>query len=244
MKKYSNDNIFLNSSNDIIRNAYHSNHSNLSIDKPPQNISQRNHDTNIFLNQKEEFNTNNNRINDLNSEILSLKSKLKFVYEKDEEIKKHKMTIEKLKKDVQTMSSLSHKISSLETTIQNLIDERDTLKLSLTSFDKLKQENKYLKTQLHSSDSKLPDKNSNDISDKISDDISDKISDEISDKISDEISDEITIDISQLKSILCNRLKDFHEKHIDNLILQYDIQHKTTIPKNIIEKLLLEAIHL
>ena len=239
MKKYSNDNIFLNSSNDIIRDAYHSNqsnHLNQSIDKPPQNISQRNNDTNIFLNQKETFNSNNNRINDLNSEILSLKSKLKFVYEKDEEIKKHKMTIEKLKKDVQTMSSLSHKISSLETTIQNLIDERDTLKLSLTSFDKLKQENKYLKTQLHSSDSKLPDKNSNDISDKISDDISDKIS--------DEISDEITIDISQLKSILCNRLKDFHEKHIDNLILQYDIQHKTTIPKNIIEKLLLEAIHL
>ena len=57
MKKYSNDNIFLNSSNDIIRNDYHSNQ---SIDEPPQNICQRNHDTNIFMNQTETFNSNNN----------------------------------------------------------------------------------------------------------------------------------------------------------------------------------------
>ena len=36
----------------------------------------------------------------------------------------------------------------------------------------------------------------------------------------------------------------YHEKHIDNLMNQYDLENKTEIDKTTMEKLLLEAIHL
>ena len=54
----------------------------------------------------------------------------------------------------------------------------------------------------------------------------------------------IQFDILKLKEVLCQRLKTYHEKHIDTLIENYDLQNKTEINKEIMEKLLLEAIHI
>jgi len=56
--------------------------------------------------------------------------------------------------------------------------------------------------------------------------------------------EKIPIDIQNLKGILNNRLKTYHDKHIDNLIDTYDLKKKKTIDKTTMEKLLFEAIHI
>ena len=56
-------------------------------------------------------------------------------------------------------------------------------------------------------------------------------------------SEKIKVNIPKLKSVLYTRLKIYHEKHIDNLMNQYDLENKTELDKQTMEKLLLEAIH-
>ena len=56
--------------------------------------------------------------------------------------------------------------------------------------------------------------------------------------------DKISVDIDKIKSILVDRLKDTHEKHIDDLINQYNLNDCKQIDKSIMEELLLKAIHL
>tara|TARA_B100000131_G_C18089709_1_gene601678 strand:- start:479 stop:1147 length:669 start_codon:yes stop_codon:yes gene_type:complete len=56
--------------------------------------------------------------------------------------------------------------------------------------------------------------------------------------------DLIPIDILQIKQILCSRLKMYHEKHIDELIKSYQLHNKKEIPKELMEKILIEAIHI
>ena len=55
--------------------------------------------------------------------------------------------------------------------------------------------------------------------------------------------EQIAIDVLQLKRVLFARLKDYHEKHIDELIDQYDLTKKKEIDKSILEQILLKAIH-
>ena len=54
----------------------------------------------------------------------------------------------------------------------------------------------------------------------------------------------IPINISHIKQILCSRLKSYHEKHIDELIQSYELHNKKEIPKDLMEKILIEAIHI
>ena len=54
----------------------------------------------------------------------------------------------------------------------------------------------------------------------------------------------IKINIVQLKEILINRLKTYHENHINELINKYDLNHKKEIDKSLMENILLKAIHL
>jgi seryl-tRNA synthetase len=56
--------------------------------------------------------------------------------------------------------------------------------------------------------------------------------------------DKIKLNIPKLKEVLCQRLKTYHEKHIDTLIENYDLQNRSEIDKETMEKLLLEAIHI
>ena len=56
--------------------------------------------------------------------------------------------------------------------------------------------------------------------------------------------EEIYIDVNKLKNVLFNRLKIYHEKHIDSLINNYDLHNKEKVDKDIMEKILLEAIHI
>ena len=63
-------------------------------------------------------------------------------------------------------------------------------------------------------------------------------------KRDDERVNKINVDIEKIKKILTTRLKDTHEKHIDDLINQYHLSEKKEIDKSLMEELLYKAIHL
>jgi len=66
----------------------------------------------------------------------------------------------------------------------------------------------------------------------------------LKEKIKDESKGEkIKVDVVKIKEVLFTRLKDYHEKHIDELIDQYDLTKKKEIDKSMMEKILLQAIH-
>ena len=233
MKKYSNDNIFLNNfndMNDLTRSAYTNNNKR---DLPLNNKSTFDRfETDLILNHKEEFETNNTRINSLNDEIIELKNKLKIITQKDEEIYKQKCEIESLNKDLQLNQSSLQELKQCQIENKNLKDQIDHLQIQSINVESLESENKLLKEKLIEL---AKEKKQKDNDNKLiipSDDLP---------NLSKE---KIPIDIVQFKSVLYNRLKSFHEKHIDNLILSYDLQMKEYIDKDTMEKILLEAIHL
>ena len=67
----------------------------------------------------------------------------------------------------------------------------------------------------------------------------------LKEKIKDESvkEEKISIDVTKIKSVLFTRLKDYHEKHIDDLIDQYELTKKKEIDKSTMEEMLLQAIH-
>jgi hypothetical protein len=109
------------------------------------------------------------------------------------------------------------------------------LKITSLDIDKLKSENTLLKKkliELSKDKSKKEESTKNDIQDLLDD------SDEDLNTV-----ETVPVDVTKLKSVLYNRLKSYHENHIDKLILQYDLHEKTEIEKEQMEKILLEAIH-
>lgn len=240
MKKYSNDNIFLNNfndMNDLTRSAYTNNNKR---DLPLNNKSTFDRfETDLILNHKEEFETNNTRINSLNDEIIELKNKLKLVIEKDEEIYKQKCEIESLQKEIQSNQSNQSSLQEFQIENKNLRDQIDRLQIQLINIESLKDENKLLKQKLIEI---VKEKKQKD--DTSSEGIIDSLElTDLSTELPEKSKDTIPIDIVQLKTVLYNRLKSYHEKHIDNLILSYDLQMKEYIDKDTMEKILLEAIH-
>lgn len=233
MKKYSNDNIFLNNfndMNDLTRSAYTNNNKK---DIPLNNKSTFDRfETDLILNHKEEFETNNTRINSLNDEIIELKNKLKIITQKDEEINKQKCEIESLNKDLQLNQSSLQELKQCQIENKNLKDQIDRLQIQSINVESLESENKLLKEKLIelAKEKKQKDNDNKLIIP--------------SDNLPDKSKEKIPIDIVQFKTVLYNRLKSFHEKHIDNLILSYDLQMKEYIDKDTMEKILLEAIHL
>ena len=236
MKKYSNDNVFLsnfNDMNDLTRSAYTNNNKK---DVPLNNKSTFDRfETDLILNHKEEFETNNTRINSLNDEIMELKKKLKVITEKDEEIYKQKCEIESLHKELQSNQSSIQQLKQCQNENKKLKDQIDRLQIQLLNVESLERENKLLKQKLIElvKDKKQKDDNTNESI----------LSTESEDKSEDKSKETIPIDVVQLKTVLYNRLKSYHEKHIDNLILSYDLQMKEYIDKDMMEKILLEAIH-
>ena len=243
MKKYSNDNIFLNDLNDISRSAYSNKTKN---DIPLKNNAFERFETDLILNHKEEFETNNNRINSLNDEISELKNKLKLVQEKDEEIYKLKCEIQKLESRCQENNKLQTENIRLQNDFKRMKDENDKLQLESLNNESLVTENNLLKQKLvtlvKNEDKSDLIKETLDVQETI--DAIQKI-DIKEEEIKKEIKKEkIQLDVIKLKQVLYNRLKTYHEKHIDNLISQYDLQMKDSIDKETMEKILLEAIHI
>lgn len=239
VKKYSNENIFLNSMNDLTRSAYSNNTKANDLDNKPINRF----DTDILLNSKESFDSNNQKLNSLQEEILSLKRKLSIIPEKDEEIQSLKCEIEKLNDQNDINSALSSEVNKLKLDNQGLRDNYDRLQLENMNNQKLQQENNMLKRKIIDLNKKIKsEKNEEEFSDSEIADIMTEDYEEEKLEISD--TEKIQINVPQLKQILSNRLKSYHEKHIDNLIQSYNLQGKESIEKDTMEKILLEAIHI
>lgn len=242
IKKYSNENIFLNSLNDLTRSAYSNNTKANSLDNKPVNRF----DTDILLNSKESFESNNSRLNSLQEEILSLKRKLNVIPEKDEKIQEQKCEIEKLNDQITLNSSIQSELQKIKSENKVLRDNYDRLQLENMNNNKLKQENDMLKKKIIELNSQFKKK---EIEDKFSEsEIQDIMTEDYEDNLDNSSNKEkvekIEINIVQLKNVLSNRLKSYHDKHIENLIDTYNLRGKTQIDKEIMEKLLLEAIHI
>ena len=242
IKKYSNENIFLNSLNDLTRSAYSNNTKANSLDNKPVNRF----DTDILLNSKESFESNNSRLNSLQEEILSLKRKLNVIPEKDEKIQEQKCEIEKLNDQIILNSSIQSELQKLKSENKVLRDNYDRLQLENMNNNKLKQGNDMLKKKIIELNSQLKKKK---IEDEFSEsDIQDIMTEDYEDNLDNSSNKEkvekIEINIIQLKNVLSTRLKSYHDKHIENLIDTYNLRGKNEIDKDIMEKLLLEAIHI
>tara|TARA_B100001094_G_scaffold47322_1_gene42570 strand:+ start:281 stop:931 length:651 start_codon:yes stop_codon:yes gene_type:complete len=213
-----NENPFLNEVNDLTRQAY----TNKSNSVPLNNKATLNRfETDIFLNSKEEFSNNNTRINNLNDEILELKEKLKIIPEKEETINQLLHQKEQLEKK---LTDSNYRMNELETKLKQIQHTNDTLLVQCTD---LETQNKILVEQsMEPKEVVLHDKD-----------------DEIQ-KDKEDIENEIKVDILQIKSILSNRLKSYHEKHIDGLIQSYQLNEKESITKDTMKRLLLEVIHI
>ena len=253
VKKYSNENIFLNSMNDLSRSAYSNNTKANDSDNKPVNRF----DTDILLNSKESFDSNNQKLNSLHEEILSLKRKLTIIPEKDEEIQSLKCDLEKQNDQSNINSVLSSELNKLKLDNQQLRDNYDRLQLENMNNQKLQQENNMLKKKLLGLNQQLKKEEQSKEQSKgqskgQSKEQSKGQSKEYSETDIEDImtedyvkeSEEISINVPELKKILSNRLKSYHEKHIDNLIDTYNLQNKNSIEKETMEKILLEAIHI
>uniref|UniRef100_A0A6C0BUR0 Uncharacterized protein n=1 Tax=viral metagenome TaxID=1070528 RepID=A0A6C0BUR0_9ZZZZ len=220
LKKYTNDNIFLNTLNDLTRDAYKTDTKANISDNSNKNIF----DTDIILNSKESFESNNQRLNSMQDEIITLKNKLKTVYEKDEEIQKLKNEIEKLKLELLSESKKSRELKKLEIENKSLRDLNDKLQIEVMNCNSLKQENDFLKSKL----SELEKEENN-----------------TEKKDNSEIKKEkIKVDINKLKNILSNRLKSYHENHIEKLLQENELYEKEYIDKDRLEQLLKDVIHI
>ena len=212
----------LNDRGDLTRMAY----SNKSSDIPLRNSSMTDRfESDTFINHKESFEQNNSRINSLNDEIRELKSKLRLVYEKDDEIQKLKNELAQHELKLKDSERYQNDNIRLRSENDSLKRELDMLKITGLEVDKYKSENTLLKKKVL----ELSKADDNEVSLDESNNLDDV--------------EKVPVDVTRLKSVLYNRLKSYHENHIESLILQYDLNEKTEIDKNLMEKILLEAIH-
>jgi prefoldin subunit 5 len=137
--------------------------------------------------------------------------------------------IREYKEKLRTLYEKEEEIRSLKSDCETLQKEVDECNKAKGENNFLRNENSSLKQEL-SSLSKVKEENFH-LKEKLKDD-------EDSSK-----EEKIPIDVTKIKRILFTRLKDYHEKHIDDLIDQYDLTKKNEIDKSVMEKILLEAIH-
>ena len=204
---------------------------------------------NIYLNKRESYDDSNKLINSLNEELLSLKRKMKFVYEKDEEIQKLKTKINEYERENAnsdnkfktentalklTLSSLEEKNKEYLQRIDELIMEEklenNNFELYKKENDKLKKDNSLLKRELNL----LKRKKSvdNDI-----DDVTD-----IDFDVDVKVKEKVKVDIQKLKKILSKKLENKRDNKIEELLKRYNIKDQREIDKNIIEELIRKII--
>ena len=189
--------------------------------------------TDIQLNGKTRFEEKNTIIKSLEEEIVNMKHKLSFVYEKDEEIGKLKENINDLKKEIKELQGYSSECMKLRLENKNLKDQLDLLSMNKNTNDKLESENMNLKDKIKELTNE--ENTITDITEFISDD------DDLSYESDEELMD---VNVPQLRSVLFRRLQDKQKQHIDNLINSYDLRRKNKVKKSVLEKMLEQAIHL
>lgn len=202
---------------------------------PLHNNPDNRFEQNRLLNGKTKYEETNTIIQSLEEEIVSMKHKLSFVYEKDEEIGKLKETVNELKKQVTDLESSTQELVKMRLENNQLQTELMELKHTRLELEKLSSENKLLREKLKSIDS--------DESKQVIDDIQEIEELSITDEI-EEIDEMINVNIHQLRQVLLNRLKDKQISHIESLINTYGLKRKNQVKRSIMERMLEEAIHL
>ena len=140
--------------------------------------------------------------------------------------------INDLNEEIRELKMKCREIYEKDEMIVSLQKECEDLKNSLNDYEKCKGENSFLRKE----NMRLKDEM------KSQKDEINKRNSEIKEESSKD--DKIDIDVNKIKSILSNRLKDTHEKHIDDLIKEYNLDDCKRIDKSVMEELLYKAIHL
>jgi hypothetical protein len=192
--------------------------------------------TDIQLNGKTRFEESNTIIKSLEEEIVNMKHKLSFVYEKDEEIGKLKETLNELKKENKELMSSSNECVKLRLEVKQMKDQLDFRDLQTNQQDKLMKENKLLKDKLK--EFTKEDGGEHSITDITT------ITDFLSDSEEDTEEELMDVNVPHLRKVLFNRLRDKQAHHIEGLINTYNLKKKNKIKKSVLEKLLEQAIHL
>jgi len=151
-----------------------------------------------------------------NSRINSLNEEIREYKDKLKILYAKEEEIRSLKTDCETLQKEVDECTKAKGENHFLRNENSRLKQELSDSIKIKEENRLLKEKIK--DHELIDDESKE-------------------------EEKIPIDITKIKKILFTRLKDYHEKHINDLIDQYDLTKKKEIDKSMMEKILFEAIH-
>ena len=142
--------------------------------------------------------------------------------------------INSLNEEIRELKMKCREIYEKDEMIVSLRKECEDLKDSLNDYEKCKGENSFLRKEnmrLKDEIKSQKDENISLINSKRTD----------MEKSKD---DKIDVDIDKIKNILSNRLKDTHERHIDDLIKEYNLDDCKRIDKSVMEELLYKAIHL
>lgn len=198
---------------------------------------------NQLINGKTRYEQENTIIKSLEEEIVNMKHKMSFVYEKDEEIGKLNEEIISLKKQLADYINYSEEVVSLRSE-NNKLNEQ-ILELN----NELKQEkesesdgSKELIKQLNDKIKQLNDKIvllENQLKDKTT-----TVSTVAKNDIIEEIDEMIDINVPHLREVLTNRLKAKQTEHIESLIESYGLRRTNQVKKSVMEKMLEEAIHI
>ena len=140
--------------------------------------------------------------------------------------------INDLNEEIRELKMKCREIYEKDEMILSLRKECEDLKSSLNDYEKCKGENSFFRKE----NMRLIDEI------KLQKDEINKRNSEIKEETLKE--DKIDVDIDKIKNILSNRLKDTHEKHIDELIDEYNLNDCKRIDKSVMEELLYKAIHL
>jgi hypothetical protein len=193
---------------------------------------------NQVINGKTRYEQDNTIIKSLEEEIVNMKHKLSFVYEKDEEIGKLNEEIKNLKKQLADTVNYSEDLVTLRLENNKLNDEilllqttlkEQTLNNESTNNDLIKQLNGKIETlegELKSNTHITLSKS--------------KV---INEGVED-IDDMIDINVPHLREVLTNRLKDKQMDHIESLIETYGLRRTNQVKKSVMEQMLEEAIHI
>ena len=152
--------------------------------------------------------------------------------------------INNLNEEIRELKFKCREIYEKDEKIQILKKDCETLKDTLNEYKKYKEENIFLKKEQNNLKNEINSLKEKIISleNNLSEDENKKIVN--NDEDEDEKEDKIDINIDKIKNILSTRLKDTHEKHIDDLIKEYKLDDYKVISKSVMEELLYKAIHL
>lgn len=217
--------------------------------------------TTSYIDTRESYDDSNKIINGLNEEILSLKRKMKFVFEKDKEIEKLKYKINELENAGKNMDSkyLNENIAlkqlnesltiknkeyldQIEASLFNEQKENDNIQKYKDEIVELKdiisdltKSNSLLQRELN----KKKDDYKND--DFVKNDL-DKELDTIEFDVIPKYDEKISIDIKKFKNILKNKFKN---KNYDKVLIKYGLNYNSSnkkISKNMMNDIIKEIM--